>query len=79
MNYQSLRIVFFFLYFCSQKLKGTKRLLIGCMAAASNITGQILPVDDITICLHKAGALVLWDYAMAAPYVDLNMNPYRGG
>ncbi|KAF6030956.1 hypothetical protein EB796_010737 [Bugula neritina] len=62
-----------------KKLSGTDRKLIGCMSAASNITGNMLPVDDITICLHKAGALVFWDYAMAAPYVELNMNPFRGG
>jgi len=49
------------------------------MAAASNVTGNLLPVDDITIELHKAGALAFWDYAMAAPYIDLNMNPYRPG
>ena len=54
-------------------------MLIGCMSAASNVTGNVLPVDDITICLHKAGAVAFWDYATAAPYVELNMNPYRGG
>ena len=48
------------------------------MAAASNITGHFLPVDDITISLHKVDALAFWDYAMSAPYVDLNMNPYGG-
>ena len=33
--------------------------------------------DDITITalLHKYGALSFWDYAAAAPYVKIDMNP----
>ncbi|XP_067948234.1 uncharacterized protein [Watersipora subatra] len=62
-----------------KRFKDSQRTLIGCMAAASNITGHMLPVDDITVRLHKAGAVALWDYAMAAPYVELNMNPVCQG
>ncbi|KAE9540014.1 hypothetical protein AGLY_005266 [Aphis glycines] len=49
--------------------------LVGCFSAASNITGIL--ADDIatTLILHQYGALAFWDYASAAPYVVLDMNP----
>jgi selenocysteine lyase/cysteine desulfurase len=33
--------------------------------------------DDVSITalLHKYGALSFWDYAAAAPYVKIDMNP----
>ena len=33
--------------------------------------------DDVSITalLHKYGALAFWDYAAAAPYVKIDMNP----
>ena len=30
---------------------------------------------NITTLLHKYGALSFWDYAAAAPYVKIDMNP----
>ncbi|XP_054261315.1 uncharacterized protein LOC128985628 isoform X2 [Macrosteles quadrilineatus] len=55
------------------------RTLIGCFSAASNITGIL--ADDIatTLLLHQYGALAFWDYATAAPYVQLDMNPLLPG
>ena len=44
---------------------GNETKKIGCFTAASNITGTINCVDDITILLHRYGALALWDYATA--------------
>ena len=38
---------------------------IGCFSAASNITGIINSIDEITILLHQHGALAFWDYATA--------------
>lgn len=34
--------------------------------------------DDkaVSILLHKYGALSFWDYAAAAPYVPIDMNPF---
>ena len=49
--------------------------MIGCFSAASNITGILSDVDSITVTLHKFGALAFWDYATAAPYVNIDMNP----
>ncbi|XP_063888776.1 uncharacterized protein LOC135115748 isoform X2 [Scylla paramamosain] len=55
--------------------QGGSRQMIGCFAAASNVTGTV--VDDITVTqlLHRFGALAFWDYATAAPYIPLRMNP----
>jgi selenocysteine lyase/cysteine desulfurase len=48
--------------------------LIGSFSAASNVTGIISPVDEITTLLHQHGALAFWDYAAAAPYMKIDMN-----
>ena len=50
-------------------------LKIGCFSAASNVTGTLNPDLAITYLLHSYGALSFWDYAAAAPYVKLSMNP----
>lgn len=36
-------------------------------------------MDAVTAVLHSAGALALWDYATAAPYVQVDMNPVASG
>lgn len=56
------------------KYKDT-RPMIGSFSAASNVTGIIAPVEEIHSLLKKHGALSFWDYAGAAPYVHINMNP----
>ncbi|XP_056010628.1 uncharacterized protein LOC125679381 isoform X2 [Ostrea edulis] len=58
-----------------QHWQSSGRTLIGCFCAASNVTGVLVDVNSITICLHKHGALAFWDYATAAPYVKIDMNP----
>ncbi len=50
-------------------------LKIGSFSAASNVTGICTDVDSITGLLHDHGALAFWDYAAAAPYVPIDMNP----
>ncbi|KAG1709780.1 tRNA-cytidine(32) 2-sulfurtransferase [Nymphon striatum] len=55
--------------------KAYGRQMIGCFSAASNITGTITNVDEISSLLHKHDALALWDYASAAPYLKIDMNP----
>ncbi len=49
--------------------------LIGSFSAASNVTGILCNQDAITELLHRYKALSFWDFAAAAPYVDINMNP----
>lgn len=55
--------------------KGT---LIGSFSAASNVTGIIAPIDEITGLLHQYGALSFWDYAAGAPYMKIDMNAGNG-
>ena len=48
---------------------------IGSFSAASNVTGIKTDVDKVASLLHRYGAVSFWDYAAAAPYVGINMNP----
>ncbi|RLB52953.1 MAG: aminotransferase [Deltaproteobacteria bacterium] len=50
-------------------------LKIGSFSAASNVTGIGSKTYDISILLHRYGALAFWDFAAAAPYVKIEMNP----
>lgn len=50
-------------------------LLIGSFSAASNVTGIESDIPGITRLLHDHGALAFWDYAAAAPYVDIDVDP----
>ena len=53
-----------------------RRLLVGAFSAASNVTGILTDVDEVTALLHTYHALAFWDYASAAPYaVNFAMNP----
>jgi selenocysteine lyase/cysteine desulfurase len=52
-----------------------KRLKMGTFSAASNVNGRISDVDAISATLHRHGALAFFDYATAAPYMPMNMNP----
>lgn len=49
-------------------------LKIGSFSAASNVTGILSDCDAITRMLHEHGAFAFWDFAAAAPYIDVNMN-----
>jgi selenocysteine lyase/cysteine desulfurase len=50
-------------------------LLIGSFSAASNVTGIVSDTYGIAALLHEHGALSLWDFAAAAPYVEIEMSP----
>jgi selenocysteine lyase/cysteine desulfurase len=50
-------------------------LKIGSFSAASNVTGIVTDVDGVAIELHRHGALACFDYAAAAPYLTIDMNP----
>ena len=49
-------------------------LLIGSFSAASNVTGIVSDTVTISALLHEHGALSFWDFAAAAPYVDIEMD-----
>lgn len=48
---------------------------IASFSAASNVTGILSDTHAITQLVHNYGALAFWDFAAAAPYVDIEMNP----
>ena len=48
-------------------------LRIGSFSAASNVTGIVSDSHGISALLHRHGALSFWDFAAAAPYVDIEM------
>jgi selenocysteine lyase/cysteine desulfurase len=50
-------------------------LKIGSFSAASNVTGIVSNSTAISTLLHRYGALAFWDFAAAAPYVRIEMNP----
>ena len=54
-------------------------LKIGSFSAASNVTGIISDWRAISRLLHRHGALSFWDYAAAAPYMEIQMGSAAGG
>jgi len=52
-----------------------RSLKIGSFSAASNVTGIVSNIRATTRKLHEHGALAFWDFAAAAPYVHIEMNP----
>jgi len=49
-------------------------LKVGAFCAGSNLTGTLFDTDRISIICHQYGCLATFDYAAAAPYVEINMN-----
>ena len=50
-------------------------LKIGSFSAASNVTGILSNTCAIADLLHRHDALSFWDFAAAAPYVEIEMHP----
>ena len=48
-------------------------LLVGAFSAASNVTGILTDSDRLAALLHRHGALSVWDYSAAAPYLPIRM------
>jgi selenocysteine lyase/cysteine desulfurase len=57
------------------KRHASRELKIGSFSAASNVTGIKSNTYKMTEILHRNGALSFWDFAAAAPYVGIAMNP----
>jgi selenocysteine lyase/cysteine desulfurase len=53
-------------------------LKIGSFSAASNVTGIVSDTYGISELLHDHGALSFWDFAAAAPYVDIEVRAPAG-
>jgi selenocysteine lyase/cysteine desulfurase len=54
-------------------------LRLGSFSAASNVTGILTDVRAVSALLHRYGALALWDYAAAGPYVAIDVSPSSRG
>lgn len=48
-------------------------LVIGAFGAASNVTGILTDVDAVARLLNNYGAINVWDYGAAAPYIPMDM------
>jgi selenocysteine lyase/cysteine desulfurase len=56
-----------------------RSLKIGSFSAASNVTGIISDWRAISVLLHRHGALSFWDFAAAAPYMEITMGSAAKG
>ncbi|GGL07318.1 aminotransferase class V-fold PLP-dependent enzyme [Mangrovihabitans endophyticus] len=54
-------------------------LLIGSFSAASNVTGILTDTEAVARLLHAHGALSVWDYAAAGPYVRIRVGESAPG
>lgn len=52
-----------------------RKLKIGTFSAASNVTGILSDVDSLAEVMHAHGGYAFFDYAAAAPYVDIDLHP----
>jgi selenocysteine lyase/cysteine desulfurase len=52
-----------------------RRFKIGSFTAASNVTGIEPPYHEMAKIMHEFGGLCFVDFAMAAPYVEIDMHP----
>ncbi|MEO9103978.1 MAG: aminotransferase class V-fold PLP-dependent enzyme [Terrimesophilobacter sp.] len=60
------------------RMYADRPLRIGSFSAASNVTGILSDTHAITRLLHEHGALAFWDFAAAAPYIDVEVNRIGG-
>ncbi|MCA0043418.1 aminotransferase class V-fold PLP-dependent enzyme [Celeribacter litoreus] len=51
--------------------------VICAFSAASNVSGIIADVEQITRKVKAAGAKIIWDYAGGGPYLPMNMSPAK--
>ncbi|PIE09739.1 MAG: aminotransferase [Rhodobacterales bacterium] len=54
------------------------RRVIGAFSAASNVSGIVTDVTEVTRRLKAAGAAAVWDYAGGGPYLPIAMTPADG-
>jgi selenocysteine lyase/cysteine desulfurase len=52
-------------------LYSSRSVKVGAFSAASNVTGVLTAANAVSALMHRAGGLVFFDYATAAPYVKV--------
>ncbi|OCP35397.1 aminotransferase class V-fold PLP-dependent enzyme [Ensifer sp. LC163] len=58
-----------------EALRQPADLVVCAFSAASNVTGIVTDVADVTRIAKAAGAKMVWDYAGAGPYLPIDMSP----
>lgn len=53
-------------------LHSHRNMKVGAFSAASNVTGVLTDTNTVSALMHRAGGLVFFDYATAAPYVKVS-------
>jgi selenocysteine lyase/cysteine desulfurase len=48
---------------------------IGAFSACSNVTGVFTPYQEMARLVHRAGGIVIVDFAASGPYVAIDMHP----
>src|SRR5690606_10925370 len=48
-------------------------LIVGTFSAASNVTGIVTDTDAVTRLLKRHGAVAIWDFGCAGPYLPMQM------
>lgn len=59
----------------NQLERGAGRRIVGAFSAGSNVTGALTDVAEVSRIVQAAGGKVIWDYAGAASYVAMQMQP----
>jgi selenocysteine lyase/cysteine desulfurase len=57
------------------KKYNNRKLKIGAFTACSNVTGIVTPYHKMASLMHEFGGYCFVDFASAAPYVAIDMNP----
>lgn len=58
-------------------LYASRSVKVGAFSAASNVTGILTAANSVSALMHRAGGLVFFDYATAAPYVKVKKHGER--
>lgn len=67
------------IFFLLQMYRSADYNIYVAFSAASNVTGILTDTVAVAELCHKYGALSFWDYASAAPYLKIDMNPTPNG
>lgn len=59
---------------CLADSKAFERVICS-FSAASNVTGIVTDVEEVTRIVKAAGAVMIWDYAGGGPYLPIHMSP----
>lgn len=60
---------------CDHLQRAAGRRIIAAFSAGSNVTGALTDVAAVSRMVQAAGGKVIWDFAGAAPYITMQMQP----